>query len=282
LYVSYACPWANRCLAVRALKGLESVVDVAVVSPVWDFTKPGVDEHRGWVFDPSFKDSTPDPLFGARTLRDVYEKLSGDMTVKKFTVPLLVDRKQGRIVNNESSEIIRMFNTEFNSLSSKPELDLYPEALREEIDKINAHIYDTVNNGVYKCGFATKQEPYDIAFRSLFDALEHYDEVLGSRRFLLGDKLTEADIRFVMTLVRFDEVYVVHFKCNKKPIRYFKNLFDYTCDVYQQGIGPTINIAHIKNHYYGSHVKLNPYGIVPLGSADYTDFGRAHGRDSKF
>jgi glutathionyl-hydroquinone reductase len=120
LYVSYACPWANRCLAVRALKGLESVVDVAVVSPVWDFTKPGVDEHRGWVFDPSFKDSTPDPLFGARTLRDVYEKLSGDMTVKKFTVPLLVDRKQGRIVNNESSEIIRMFNTEFNSLSSKP------------------------------------------------------------------------------------------------------------------------------------------------------------------
>lgn len=283
LYVSYACPWASRVLAARALKGLEHVIDVAVVAPIWDFTKPGVDEHRGWVFDPSVPGATSDPIFGSRTLRGVYDASAeaGGTAVPKFTVPALVDKVTRRVVNNESSELVRMLNTEFNDLATNPSLDLYPPHLRDEIDTVNAEIYDAVNNGVYKCGFAQAQAPYNEAFSALFSCLDKYERHLSTRRYLCGDQLTEADIRFFVTLVRFDAVYYVHFKCNGGLIRAdYPALAAYTRDVYQTpGIAGSVNMEHIKAHYYGSHAKLNPYGIIPHGRREDTDFAAPHERE---
>jgi putative glutathione S-transferase len=233
LYISWACPWASRCAAVRALRGLEHAVDLAVVAPIWDATKPGVDDHRGWVFpaDPrSEPAATPDPVFGARTIRDVYDRsvANGGAQSPKFTVPVLLDRRSGRIVNNESTDIVRMFGAAFSPLAKRPEVDLYPEALRAEIDSTDADVYTNIADGVYKCGFARSQQAYDAAVTALFDGLDRMDARLATRRFLCGDALTEADLRLAMTLFRFDAVYATHFKCNKKLIREYANLQRFT------------------------------------------------------
>ena len=282
LYISYACPWACRCLAYIKIKGLEDAIRVAVVAPVWQRTKPSTDNHKGWVFDDSVEGATADPIFGAKTMREVYEKSKGGETAARFTVPVLFDTKSGRIVSNESSEIIRMLNTEFNAFAKHPEIDLYPTEHRAEIDAMNAEIYAAINDGVYKCGFAEQQAPYDEASAALFAALEKYDALLATRRFLVGSVITEADIRFVQTLLRFDEVYVVHFKTNSKPIRYFSHLAPYLADVYQSAsLASTVNMHHIKHHYFLSHPELNPAGIVPRGNNEVAFLASCkHGREA--
>lgn len=280
LYISYACPWANRCLAVRDLKGLQDVIGLSVVHPTWKQTRPGVDEHRGWAFaspdDPPFdhpsggetypgKDVIPDTINGAKFARDLYE-MTGvpPETIPAYSVPILWDKKKGTIVNNESSEIIRMINSEFNAFAKNPDLDLYPEALRPAIDDINKWVYPTINNGVYRCGFATRQAPYEKAFHELFDALDKVEAILAEKRYLVGDTLTEADIRLFMTLIRFDPVYVVYFKTNKKFIHQYPNMREYVKELHAL-MKDSINIEHIKTHYFTSHPKLNYYGIVPIG-----------------
>ncbi|KAJ0097507.1 hypothetical protein Patl1_27183 [Pistacia atlantica] len=309
LYISYACPWACRCLSFLKIKGLEKAISFTVcescnvisVKPIWEKTKEG-DEHRGWVF-PATNSEEPgaelDPLNGAKSIRDLYELASTNYS-GKFTVPVLWDKKLKTIVNNESSEIIRMFNTEFNDISENPALDLYPADLRHQIDETNEWIYNRINNGVYKCGFATKQEPYDEAVKQLYDALDKCEAILGKQRFICGNRLTEADIRLFVTLIRFDEaaewyigfvvksacskwcknieVYVVHFKCNKKVLREYPNLFNYTKGIYQiPGMSSTVNMQHIKRHYYGSHPTINPFGIIPHGPD--IDYSRPHDRE---
>ncbi|PSC67156.1 Glutathionyl-hydroquinone reductase [Micractinium conductrix] len=246
LYVSLACPWACRCVAVMHMKGLQDVVGLSVSHPTWQHTRPGQDEHCGWAFaspgDPPLSSSTgqgsfdcadciPDTVNGAKFVRDLYA-LSHD-TSGKYSVPVLWDKKEKCVVNNESSEILRMFNSEFNELSSAPDLDLYPADLRAKIDEINDWVYPTINNGVYRCGFATSQEAYETAFDELFAALDRVEGILGQQRYLAGDVLTEADIRLFMTLIRFDEVYVVYFKTNKAFIHEYPNLRGYVQDLYQ-------------------------------------------------
>lgn len=241
LYVSLACPWASRCLAVRAMKGLEDVVEVAVVAPVWAATKPEADDHRGWVFDASVRGATADPVFGARTIREVYERAG--VTVHKYTVPVLLDRESRCIVNNESADIIRMFNAEFNALATRPEVDLYPAALQPAIDAMNEEVYGAVNNGVYRAGFATTQEAYEEAVTGLHAMLDRLDAQLATRRYLVGPTLTESDVRLVMTLVRYDEVYTVYFKCGARRIADYRHLSGYTRDVVQSaGIAHTIDM----------------------------------------
>jgi len=280
LYVSYACPWACRALSFRQLKGLEDAIDIAVVHPVFRLTKPGVDDHEGWVFDTSFDAAcTSDPIFGAQTLREVYERAlpPGETLTTRFTVPVLFDKESKRIVNNESSDIIRMLNDEFNDFATHSQVDLAPLALRPRIDAVNESIYETVNNGVYKCGFAQSQEAYNEAVTALFDRLEKLDQELDHSRFLVGDQITESDVRLFVCLVRFDEVYVVHFKCAKKAIREFKNLPLWLRDVFQTAkLAPTVNMQHIRNHYYRSHRSINRYGIVPI-SVEF-DLNAPHGR----
>jgi len=269
LYVSYACPWANRTLIYRAMKGLEDVISVNVVN------------HQlfagGWHFDAS-DGSTEDEIFGKQRLREVYEASSPGFD-GRVTVPVLFDKKTKRIVNNESSEIIRMLDTEFNAFAKHPDVHFRPEELCARIDEANDFIYPSVNNGVYRCGFATTQEAYEEAFVELFAALDKLEEILSKSRYLAGNSITEADIRLFVTLVRFDPVYVCHFKCNQKRIRDYPNLWAYTCDLYQTpGIAPTVNMFHIKNHYFKSHTMINGYGIVPLGpEVDYT---LPHGREN--
>ncbi|KAI4302875.1 hypothetical protein MLD38_038573 [Melastoma candidum] len=267
LYISYACPWASRCLAYLKVKGLDKSIGFTSVKPIWERTKE-TDEHMGWVFPVSASEEPGadlDPLNGAKSIRDLYELASSNYT-GKYTVPVLWDKKLKTIVNNESSEIIRLFNTEFNDLAENPGLDLYPSHLQSQIDETNEWIYDSINNGVYRCGFARKQEPYDEAVTKLYDALDKCEEILGKQRYICGNTLTEADIRLFVTLIRFDEVYAVHFKCNKKLLREYPNLFNYTKDIYQvPGISETVNMEHIKRHYYGSHPTINPFGIIPQG-----------------
>jgi len=271
LYISYACPWASRCLATLKMKGLDHVISFTVVKPKWEKTKEG-DEHRGWIFATSADEepgSEPDPIKSAKTVRHLYEMV--DSNTVKFTVPVLWDKEKDTIVNNESEEIMRMFNSQFNALAKNPSLDLYPEAKRGEIDAINKWVYDGINNGVYKCGFAQKQGPYNEAVENLFSALDRCEAILSKQRYLTGNDVTEADIRLFVTLIRFDEVYVVHFKCNKRNLREYPNLFNYTKDMYQlTGVAETVNMAHIKKHYYGSHPSINPFGIIPAGpNIDY-------------
>ncbi|VVE42330.1 glutathionyl-hydroquinone reductase YqjG [Pandoraea morbifera] len=255
LYVSYACPWAHRTLIMRALKGLQDMVPVAVVN--WLML------DDGWTFKPG-PDVTGDPVGDARFLRDVYLAADRQFT-GRVTVPVLWDTERRTIVSNESSEILRMFNSAFDGLGAIPG-DYYPVALREEIDMLNARIYDTVNNGVYKAGFATTQAAYEEAVTPLFDTLDMLDARLATRRFLAGERMTEADIRLFTTLIRFDAVYVGHFKCNVRRIVDYPNLNAYTRDIYQQpGVAATVNFQHIKGHYYESHRTINPTGIVPLG-----------------
>ncbi|KAL2344688.1 hypothetical protein Fmac_005973 [Flemingia macrophylla] len=279
LYVSYACPWASRCLAYLNIKGLNKAITFSAVKPVFERTKES-DEHKGWVFPDSETEvpgSEPDRLNGAKSIRELYEIASANYT-GKYTVPVLWDKKLKTIVNNESSEIIRMFNTEFNDIAENPSLDLYPADLKAHIDDINELIYDSINNGVYKCGFAKKQEPYNEAAGHLYEALDKCENMLSKQRYICGNTLTEADIRLFVTLIRFDEVYAVHFKCNKKLLREYPNLFNYTKDIFQiPGISSTVNMKHIKLHYYGSHPTINPFGVVPVGPN--IDYSAPHDRE---
>jgi putative glutathione S-transferase len=267
LYVSLACPWAHRTLIVRALKRLERFLPVSSVH--W------VMRENGWTFEPG-PGVVPDPIHNARYLHQVYTGAKPDYT-GRVTVPVLWDKARGTIVNNESSEIIRMFNTAFDGLGAKAG-HFYPQALRPEIDAINQRIYDTVNNGVYKAGFATTQEAYEEAVVPLFETLDWLDQRLATRRYLLGSTPTEADWRLFTTLVRFDPVYVGHFKCNLRRIADYPNLSGYLRDLYQTpGVAETVNMQHIKGHYYESHLTINPTGIVPKGPV--MDLDAPHGRE---
>ena len=255
LYVSLACPWAHRTLIMRALKGLEAMLPISVVH--WRML-----EH-GWTFEEG-PGVVPDPIHGARYLHQIYTAAE-PLYTGRVTVPVLWDKQTGTIVNNESSEIIRMLSTAFDGLGAKPG-DYYPAALRGEIDALNRRIYDTVNNGVYRAGFATSQEAYEEAIGPLFDTLDWLDGRLAMSRFLTGDGLTEADIRLFTTLLRFDAVYFGHFKCNLRSIVDYHNLFRFRREVYHlPGIAETVNFQHIKGHYYESHRTINPTGVVPLG-----------------
>lgn len=269
LYVSLACPWAHRTLILRALKGLDDAISVSVVH--WHMGE------QGW----EFKDGegcTGDALGDARYLHQVYTRALSDYS-GRVTVPILWDKKTGTIVSNESSEIIRMLNSAFAEVTDN-DLDLYPEALRSEIDAVNERVYHTVNNGVYKCGFATSQEAYDEAFADLFDSLAWLEDRLSRQRYLAGDRITEADWRLFTTMVRFDPVYVGHFKCNQRRLIDLPNLWGHTRELFQTpGIAETVNLHHIKQHYYGSHPTVNPTGIVPAGPD--IDFYQPHRRDEK-
>jgi putative glutathione S-transferase len=263
LYVSYACPWATRTLIVRRLKGLEEIIPVSVVSP-----RMGAD---GWPFAnvDKFSDADVDPLYNSEHIRDLYFKADPNYS-GRFTVPVLWDKKNHTVVNNESSEIIRIFNTAFNDIIPKDraEIDIYPQGLRAEIDSINEWVYDTVNNGVYKAGFARTQEAYQKAVVPLFDSLDRLEKILTGKDYLAGGVLTEADIRLWVTIIRFDPVYVGHFKCNIRTIRggypaihsWMKKLYWNT-----SAFKVSTNFEHIKTHYYWSHPQVNPTRIVPVG-----------------
>ena len=270
LYVSLACPWAHRTLIFRALKRLEDVVSLSVVDHFLG--------DDGWFFsaDPG---CIPDSVNGARYLREIYAKARPDYT-GRVSVPVLWDRERKTIVNNESAEIIRMLNAEFDGLANdrgNGALDFYPPDLRGEIDAINRTVFEHVNNGVYKCGFAVKQAPYETAVATLFATLDSLEERLSSQRYLCGERLTEADWRLFTTLLRFDAVYHGHFKCNLRRLVDYANLWNYTRELYQApGVAATCNLEHIKRHYYESHETVNPTRIVPKGPD--IDFAAPHDR----
>ena len=262
LYVSLACPWAHRTLIFRKIKGLEPHIDVTVVCP--DMLS------EGWVM------GLPEPLFGHTRMHQIYTQAKPDYT-GRVTVPVLWDKKTNTIVSNESSEIIRMFNSEFNQLTGNTD-DYYPEALRPVIEHWNEFIYPNINNGVYRCGFATTQDAYEDAYDGLFDALDKVEEHLAHNRYLAGSQLTEADWRLFTTLIRFDPVYVGHFKCNKKRIVDYPNLNGYMKELYQfPQVKETVDFYHIKRHYYFSHTTINPTQVVPKGPE--MDLMSEHGRD---
>jgi putative glutathione S-transferase len=257
LYVSLACPWAHRTVIFRALKGLEDVIGLSVVDPYM-----GAD---GWWFSDG-PGCIPDEVNGARYLHQIYTLARPDYS-GRVTVPVLWDKNTGTIVNNESAEIIRMFNAAFDPITGN-RLDFYPEGLRDEIDAINAEVYECVNNGVYRAGFASRQAAYEEAFDALFACLDRLEARLERQRYLCGGRLTEADWRLFTTLVRFDAVYVGHFKCNLRRIADYPALSNYLRELYQvPGIAATCNLDHIKQHYYRSHSSINPTGIVPKGPA---------------
>ena len=255
LYVSLACPWAHRTLIMRSLKGLEDMISVSVVHWLMG--------EDGWTFTPG-PGVVPDPIAHVPALQDIY-RLADPRCTSRVTVPVLFDTAEMTIVSNESADIIRMFNAAFDHLGARPG-DYYPAAHRAEIDAVNARIYDTLNNGVYKAGFATQQCAYDEAVAGVFGTLDWLEERLARQRYLVGDSLTEADIRLFTTLVRFDPVYHGHFKCNRHALTDYPALWDYTRALYQHAdIRPTVDFVHIKGHYYGSHPWLNPSGVVPAG-----------------
>ena len=255
LYVSLACPWASRTLMIRTLKGLEDMISISVVHPLM--------LEYGWTFEEG-EGVIGDPIFQARYLHEIYTAVKPDYT-GRVTVPVLFDKKTKTIVNNESSEIIRMLNTAFDGLGAKPG-NYVPDQWLEEIDTVNDFVYHRINNGVYKAGFATKQEVYEEEVAALFEALDQMEERLAGQDYLVGNRLTEADIRLFTTLVRFDAVYFGHFKCNLKPLTAYPNLWAYTKRIYQlPGMAQTVNFDHIKRHYYGSHKTINPTGVIPLG-----------------
>jgi putative glutathione S-transferase len=266
LYVSLACPWAHRTLIVRALKGLESFLPLSVVH--WDMAE------NGWTFAEG-EGVIKDPVKDAAFLHQVYTAADPEFS-GRVTVPVLWDKATDSIVNNESSEIIRILNSAFDGLGALPG-DFYPEAYRDEIDAINARVYSTLNNGVYKSGFATTQDAYEENVYPLFDTLDWLEGLLGERRYLVGEDFTEADIRLFTTLIRFDAVYVSHFKCNLRRLIDYPNLWAYTREIYQHPkIRPTVNFEHIRKHYFVSHTTVNPTGIVPAGPV--VDYDQAHDR----
>ncbi len=268
LYVSYACPWAHRTLIFRVLKGLQDVISVSVVHPLMP--------SESWVFG-EYPGATEDHVNHAHYLYENYLKADPGFD-GLVTVPVLWDRKQETIVNNESSEIIRMLNSAFDAYGNS-ETDYYPESLRVEIDAINDVVYENVNNGVYRAGFATTQEAYDKVFLQLFDTMDFLEERLSKQRYLVGNQITEADWRLFTTLVRFDAVYYNHFKTNKKRLIDYPNLWAYTRELYQvPGVAETVNMDHIKRHYFGSHRSINPTGIVPKGPE--IDFMLPHVREN--
>lgn len=256
LYVCYACPWAHRIIIARELKGLQHAIGLTAVDPWRD--------DRGWAFREG-DGFSPDPLNGFDYLSEAYHATDPDYR-GRFTVPVLWDRQTGRIVSNSDDDLLRMVNTEFNAFAQNPALDLYPAAHRAEIDRLNAEIYDRVNNGVYRAGFATTQSAYEAAYLPLFETLDQLETRLSRQRYLVGDTLTETDLRLFVTLIRFDAVYVGHFKCNRQRIADYPALGAYVRDIYQYpGIAATVRIDHIKTHYYGTHAELNPSGIIPVG-----------------
>jgi putative glutathione S-transferase len=266
LYVSYACPWAHRTLIYRKLKGLEDHITVSVVNPLM--------LDHGWTFEPA-DGVIADPIHEARYLHQVYTAAQSDYS-GRVTVPVLWDKETGTIVNNESAEIIRFLDREFDSVGSGGP-KFCPPDIESEIDAINAFVYDNVNNGVYKCGFATTQKAYEEAVLALFSALDQLELRLSGNRYLLGDQLTEADWRLFTTLIRFDPVYVGHFKCNIRRIVDYPNLWGYTKELYQYpGVAETVHMDHIKDHYYRSHPTINPTGVVPAGPD--IDFMEPHDR----
>ncbi len=267
LYVSYACPWAHRTLIFRALKGLTDHIDVSAVHP--DMLSDG------WTFETDENGATGDKLYGLPFARDIYTKAVPDVS-GRVTVPILWDKERETIVSNESSEIIRMFNSAFNDITGNS-LDFWPEHMRDEIEVVNDRIYHNLNNGVYKSGFATSQSAYDEAVSVLFDTMDWLEERLSTNRYLMGDKLTEADWRLFTTLVRFDPVYHLHFKCNRKRLIDYPNLWAYTRELYQvDGVAETVNMGHIVRHYHFSHESINPHRIIPINPN--MDFLEPHGR----
>jgi len=276
LYVSLACPWASRTVIFRKLKGLEDAVGVTVVDPIRD--------EKGWAFrDPSGKTplgapfESTDPVNGFRYLREAYQATDPNFD-ERVTVPVLWDKETKKIVNNCEDDICPMFNNAFNALAKNKELDLFPEEMKEEQAKLSDFIYDNVNNGVYKAGFAARQRPYEISCQKLFDALDQLEKRLSKSRYLFDQRIVEADWRLFCTLVRFDVVYHGHFKCNIRRIVDYPNLQSYLMDLYQQsGIAETVNFDHIKRHYYMTHTEINPTRIVPIGPA--LDLTRPHGRE---
>jgi len=267
LYVSLACPWAHRTLIFRVLKGLEDHIGVSVVHP--DMLA------EGWEFRRDFPGATGDALYGLRYLRELYLKADPELS-GRVTVPVLWDRRRETIVSNESAEIIRMLNSAFDHITGNTD-DYWPAALRDQIEAVNTRIYDTLNNGVYKAGFATTQPAYDAAIHPLFDTLDWLEDRLGRGRYLMGDTLTEADWRLFTTLIRFDAVYHTHFKCNRARIVDYPNLWSYLRELYQwPGVRSTVDFDHITRHYYVSQRSVNPHGIVPIGPRP--DFDAPHGR----
>tara|TARA_R110000850_G_scaffold32328_6_gene89014 strand:+ start:799 stop:1773 length:975 start_codon:yes stop_codon:yes gene_type:complete len=267
LYISHACPWAHRSMIFRTLKGLEGLIDVSVVHP--DML------GDGWTFDTSFDGATGDRQFGLPYARDLYTRAQSDFT-GRVTVPILWDKERGTIVSNESSEIIRMMNSAFNGITGNTD-DYWPSDLRLEIEAINARIYDTLNNGVYKSGFATTQKAYDAAVYPLFDTLDWIEDILSRSRYLTGARITEADWRLFTTLVRFDSVYHQHFKCNRSRIVDYPNLWAYTRELFQwEGVADTIHFDHIVRHYHYSHETINPNRIIPINPV--IDWTVPHGR----
>ncbi|WP_341303658.1 glutathione S-transferase family protein [Pseudomonas sp. TMP25] len=267
LYVSLACPWAHRTLILRKLKGLESMISVSVVNPL-------MREH-GWTFEAA-DGVVADPLLQAHYMHQIYTAADPEYS-GRVTIPVLWDKQQNRLVNNESAEIIRMFNSAFDSLGATPG-DYYPQALRSEIDRFNGHIYDRINNGVYKAGFATTQAAYERAVTPLFEALDELDQRLSTQRYLHGEQITEADWRLFTTLIRFDAVYHGHFKCNIKRVEDYPHLAGYVRELYQwPGVAETVNMQHIKEHYYRSHATINPTGVVPVGPL--LKLASPHGRE---
>ncbi|TCP40565.1 glutathione S-transferase family protein [Rhodovulum marinum] len=268
LYVSLACPWAHRTLIFRQLKGLEDHIDVSVVHPDM------LDD--GWTFSTDFPGATGDTLYGLPYLRDVYTKAAPKVS-GKVTVPVLWDKRQQTIVSNESAEIIRMFNSAFDGLTGNRD-DYWPKGLRDEIEEVNARVYDTVNNGVYKAGFASSQSAYDAAVSALFDSLDWLEDRLATRRYLVGERVTEADWRLFTTLARFDAVYHLHFKCNRNRLIDFPNLWAYARELYQwPGVAGTVDFDHIVRHYHYSHDMINPNRIIPINPV--IDWWAPHGRE---
>jgi putative glutathione S-transferase len=266
LYVALACPWAHRTLLVRALKGLEDAISVSYVHPFRD--------ARGWAFPGG---RHVDDVNGFRFLAEAYARTDPGFQ-GRVSVPVLWDRERGRIVNNESGDLVRILGREFDAFARHPELDLYPEDLRAEIDAVNARVYEDVNNGVYRAGFAQTQDAYDAAFDRLFAALGWLEERLGTSRYLVGDRTTEADWRLWTTLVRFDAVYHTHFRCNGRLVADMPNLWGYARELFQvRGVAETVDLDEIKRHYYTTHDELNPKRIVPKGP--FVDWREPHGRE---
>ncbi|MCQ8232844.1 glutathione S-transferase family protein [Pectobacterium carotovorum] len=271
LYVSLACPWAHRTLLMQQLKGLEDHIAVSVVHPLM--------LDHGWTFGTDFEAATGDSLYQHEFLYQLYLHAMPDYS-GRVTVPVLWDTEQHTIVSNESADIIRMLNSAFDGVGATAG-DYYPEALRAQIDELNGWIYDKVNNGVYKAGFATSQSAYDESATTVFAALSDLESILAKQRYLTGEQLTEADLRLWTTLIRFDPVYHTHFKCDKYRLSDYPNLFGFLRDIYQMpGIADTVDMAHIRHHYYRSHGTINPHGVISLGPEQ--DLNQPHHRDKTF